>query len=122
MQKYRARHVNTSICLASLEPKYTHAKHTENDVIFKKSSNEFENVNYANPVNSIVPRLFKTWCQKPLWVPDERFDTILGFNACYPFKFSQTLKTEHKKNSLELQCCRFLVCYFYYLCIPFHVA
>ena len=103
--------MNTNI-LFSIIGAQTHAcKHTENDVIFKKASNEFENADTANPVNSMVLRLFKTWCQKLLWVPEERFDTILGFKACYPFKFSQTLKTEHKKNSPEFQSCRFLICY-----------
>ena len=36
MQKYRARHVNTSICLASLEPKYTHADIPKMTLFLKK--------------------------------------------------------------------------------------
>lgn len=70
----------------------------------------------------MVLKLFQIWCQKLLWVPEERFDTILGFKACCPFKFSQTLKTEHKKKQPWIPELSFSYLLFFYFWSPFHVA
>lgn len=69
MQKYRARHVNTSICLASLEPKYTHADIPKMTLFLKKASNEFENTDTANPVNSRVLDFSKHGVKSPYGYP-----------------------------------------------------
>ena len=102
--------------------KHTHANHTKNDVIFKKIVKWVWKHKLRKPSKFNSSETFQNMVSKPLWVPEERFDTILGFKACYPFKFSQTLKTEHKKNSPEFQSCRFLICYSFVFWSPFHVA
>lgn len=44
-------------------------RHTENDVIFKKASNEFENTDTANPVNSRVLDFSKHGVKSPYGYP-----------------------------------------------------